>query len=302
MHMSPTSLAADYISHLSNERRLSPLTCKSYAGDIGMLLKYLQKNSLNQIQPHHIRHFIAQLRHHGLSGRSLARIISSWRGFYGYLIRSHNFTQNPCVGIHAPKSAKKLPHTLSPDETAQLLTFPADDILNSRDRAMFELFYSSGLRLAELAKLEPGDINFSDETVRINGKGDKTRIVPVGNKALIALQAWIIQREKFINPGEKALFLSRHGNAISARTISHRLKNRAIQQGITSNVHPHMLRHSFASHLLQSSGDLRAIQDMLGHANISTTQVYAHLDFQHLTKIYDTTHPRAKRKLDPGST
>jgi integrase/recombinase XerC len=302
MHMSPTSLAADYISHLSNERRLSPLTCKSYASDIGMLLKYLQKNSLNQIQPHHIRHFIAQLRHHGLSGRSLARIISSWRGFYGYLIRSHNFTQNPCVGIHAPKSAKKLPHTLSPDETAQLLTFPADDILNSRDRAMFELFYSSGLRLAELANLKPGDINFSDETVRINGKGDKTRIVPVGNKALIALQAWIIQREKLINPGEKALFLSRHGNAISARTISHRLKNRAIQQGITSNVHPHMLRHSFASHLLQSSGDLRAIQDMLGHANISTTQVYAHLDFQHLTKIYDTTHPRAKRKLDPGST
>lgn len=300
--MSPTSLAAEYISHLSNERRLSPLTCKSYAGDISILLNYLQKIPLHQIQPHHIRHFIAQLRHHGLSGRSLARIISSWRGFYGYLIRSHNFTHNPCVGIHAPKSPKKLPHTLSPDETAQLLTFPADDILNARDRAMFELFYSSGLRLAELTKLKPGDVNFSDETVRINGKGDKTRIVPVGKKALIALQAWIKQREKLINPGEKALFLSRHGNAISARTISHRLKNRAIQQGITSNVHPHMLRHSFASHLLQSSGDLRAIQDMLGHANISTTQVYAHLDFQHLTKIYDTTHPRAKRKLDPDSS
>lgn len=302
MHITPTSLAAAYISHLRNERRLSPLTCKSYAGDICILLKYLQKTPLNHTQSHHIRHYIAQLHHHGLSGRSLARIISSWRGFYSYLIRSHNFTQNPCVGIHAPKSPRKLPHTLSPDETTQLLTFPADDLLNSRDRAMFELFYSSGLRLAELAKLEPGDVNFSDGTVRINGKGDKTRIVPVGSKAMAALQAWLKQREKLINPGEKALFLSRHGNAISARTISYRLKNRAIQQGITSNVHPHMLRHSFASHLLQSSGDLRAVQDMLGHANISTTQVYAHLDFQHLTKIYDTAHPRAKRKFNPGSS
>lgn len=302
MHIKPTPLAAAYISHLSNERRLSPLTCKSYAGDLGVLLKYVKNIPLDQIQSHHIRHVIAQLHHHGLSGRSLARIISSWRGFYDYLIRSHNFTQNPCLGIHAPKSPKKLPHTLSPDEAAQLLTFPADDSLNSRDRAMFELFYSSGLRLAELAKLEPGDVNFTDGTVRINGKGDKTRIVPVGNKALTALQAWIIQREKLIKPGEKALFLSRRGNAISARTISHRLKNRAIRQGITSNVHPHMLRHSFASHLLQSSGDLRAVQDMLGHANISTTQVYAHLDFQHLTKIYDTTHPRAKRKGDPDSS
>lgn len=302
MHITPTSLAAAYISHLRNERRLSPLTCKSYAGDICILLKYLQKTPLNHTQSHHIRHYIAQLHHHGLSGRSLARIISSWRGFYSYLIRSHNFTQNPCVGIHAPKSPRKLPHTLSPDETTQLLTFPADDLLNSRDRAMFELFYSSGLRLAELAKLEPGDVNFSEGTVRINGKGDKTRIVPVGSKAMAALQAWLKQREKLINPGEKALFLSRHGNAISARTISYRLKNRAIQQGITSNVHPHMLRHSFASHLLQSSGDLRAVQDMLGHANISTTQVYAHLDFQHLTKIYDTAHPRAKRKFNPGSS
>lgn len=299
MHITPTSLATAYISHLSNERRLSPLTCKSYARDIRILLKHQQKDPLNQLQSHHIRHFIAQLHSHGLSGRSLARILSAWRGFYSYLIRSHSFTLNPCIGIHAPKSPKILPRTLSPDETTQLLTFPTDDLLNSRDRAMFELFYSSGLRLAELAKLEPIDVNFSDDTVRINGKGDKTRIVPVGSKAVAALQAWIKRRDKLILPGEKALFLSRHGKAISARTISHRLKNRAIQQGITSNVHPHMLRHSFASHLLQSSGDLRAVQDMLGHANISTTQVYTHLDFQHLTKVYDSAHPRAKKKFNP---
>jgi integrase/recombinase XerC len=299
MCITPTSLSSAYISHLTNERRLSPLTCKSYARDISILLKFLQKSSLNQMQSHHIRHFIAQLHSNGLSGRSLARIISAWRGFYNYLIRSHSFTLNPCIGIHAPKSPKSLPHTLSPDETTQLLTFPSDDLLNSRDRTMFELFYSSGLRLAELAKLEPIDVNFSDGTVRINGKGDKTRIVPVGRKAIAALQTWIKQRDKLVKPGEKALFLSRRGNAISTRTISHRLKNRAIQQGITINVHPHMLRHSFASHLLQSSGDLRAVQDMLGHVNISTTQVYTHLDFQHLTKVYDMAHPRAKKKFNP---
>lgn len=299
MQSTQTSLAEAYISHLTGERQLSPLTCKSYACDISILLKHLQELPLNQAKSHHIRHLIAQLHSRGLSGRSLARIISAWRGFYSYLIRSHNFTLNPCIGIHAPKSPKALPHTLSPDEAAQLLTFPADDLLNSRDRAMFELFYSSGLRLTELAKLEPIHVNFSEGTVRINGKGNKTRIVPIGSKAIAALQTWIIHRDKLIKPGEKALFLSRLGKAISARTISHRLKNRAVQQGITSNVHPHMLRHSFASHLLQSSGDLRAVQDMLGHANISTTQVYAHLDFLHLTKVYDTAHPRAKKKFKP---
>ncbi len=297
MPITPVSLSAIYLSHLSNERRLSPLTCKSYARDIAILLKHLQKIPLNLVQPHHIRHFIAQLHSQGFSGRSLARVISTWRGFYSYLMRSHNFSQNPCIGIHAPKSPKTLPHTLSPDETVQLLTFSADNLLNIRDRAMFELFYSSGLRLAELANLQTMDVNFSDGTIRINGKGEKTRIVPVGSKAITALKAWLKQRDKFIKPGVMALFLSRPGKPISARTISHRLKNRALQQGIASNVHPHMLRHSFASHLLQSSGDLRAVQEMLGHANISTTQMYTHLDFQHLTKVYDAAHPRAKKKF-----
>lgn len=292
----PTSLAAAYISHLADERRLSPLTCQSYARDIGLLHKNLQKTPLNKLQPHHIRHLIVQLHSRGLSGRSLARIISAWRGYFSYLIRSHGFTQNPCIGIHAPKSPQSLPPALSPDETAQLLSFPADNWLTSRDRAIFELFYSSGLRLAEMTNLQPSDINFSDSTIRISGKGGKTRIVPVGSKAITALQAWIKQRNILIKPGEKALFLSRRGSAISARTISYRLKKRAIQQGITNNVHPHMLRHSFASHVLQSSGDLRAVQEMLGHANISSTQIYTHLDFQHLTKVYDATHPRSKRK------
>jgi integrase/recombinase XerC len=296
MPTTPASLSATYIAHLGNERRLSPLTCKSYARDLAILLKHLQKIPLNLVQPHHIRHFIAQLHSQGLSGKSIARVISAWRGFFSYLIRSHHFTHNPCVGIHAPKSPKNLPQTLSPDETAQLLTFLADDLLNSRDRAMFELFYSSGLRLAELANLQITDINLPDSTVRVSGKGGKTRIVPIGSKAIAALQAWIKQRDKLIQPGRNTLFLSRHGKPISTRTISHRLKNRALQQGINSNVHPHMLRHSFASHLLQSSGDLRAVQEMLGHANIRTTQMYTHLDFQHLTKVYDATHPRAKKK------
>lgn len=296
MPTTPASLSANYISHLGNERRLSPLTCKSYARDLTVLLKHLKEIPLDLVQSHHIRHFIAQLHSQGLSGKSIARVISAWRGFFSYLIRSHDFTHNPCVGIHAPKSPKNLPQTLSPDETAQLLTFLADDLLNSRDRAMFELFYSSGLRLAELATLQITDINLPDGTVRVSGKGGKTRIVPIGRKAKLALQTWIKHRDELTQPGRNGLFLSRHGRPISTRTISHRLKNRALQQGIKSNVHPHMLRHSFASHLLQSSGDIRAIQEMLGHANIRTTQMYTHLDFQHLTKVYDATHPRAKKK------
>tara|TARA_R110002073_G_scaffold223012_4_gene383206 strand:+ start:1614 stop:2519 length:906 start_codon:yes stop_codon:yes gene_type:complete len=301
MSNNPDSPATAYLSHLTNERRLSPLTCKSYAHDINILINWLRnqqnKTSFEQVQPQHIRHLIAQLHGNGLSGRSLARMLSAWRSFYNYLIRIHKYSQNPCTGMRVPKSPKTLPHALSPDETAQLLTFPTNTLITVRDSAIFELFYSSGLRLAELTKLEPKDVNFPEGTVRVNGKGGKTRIVPVGKQAAQALQAWIVQREHILKKGETALFLSHHGTAISARTISHRLKIQAKRQGINSNVHPHVLRHSFASHLLQSSGDLRAVQEMLGHAHISSTQVYTHLDFQHLTKIYDATHPRAKKKI-----
>ncbi len=292
----PGLVAAAYLLHLANERRLSPLTCTSYARDIATLLELTKETPLDQLQIYHIRRFIAQLHAKGFSGRSLARMLSAWRGLYNYLARDHGYTSNPCAGLRAPKAPKTLPHVLSPDEAAKLLEFSTGDLMALRDKAMFELFYSSGLRLAELVSLEPENLSFSDGTVRVIGKGGKTRIVPVGSQAIQALSAWMKLRETLLKPGETALFLSRYGKGISSRSISQQLKIRALQQGISANVHPHMLRHSFASHLLQSSGDLRAVQEMLGHASISTTQIYTHLDFQHLAKVYDAAHPRAKKK------
>ena len=296
MNNSPELLAAAFIHHLAYERRLSALTSQNYARDIRVLLKQLNQDNLEKVQSANIRQVIAQLHGKGLSGRSLARMLSAWRSFYRYLIRDHHYQHNPCVGLRVPKSAQKLPNVLSPDEAARLLSFPADNTLMLRDSAMFELFYSSGLRLAELTQLKPADISFAEGTVKVLGKGGKARIVPVGAQATQALKAWLEQRSLIIKPDVTALFLSQHGNAISARTVSHRLKSRGRSQGIHQNVHPHILRHSFASHLLQSSGDLRAVQEMLGHAHITSTQVYTHLDFQHLTKVYDAAHPRAKKR------
>ena len=290
-------LAAAYLFHLVNERRLSPLTCENYARDIAVLLNFVKETSLDQLQVHHIRRFIAQLHGKGFSGRSLARKLSAWRGFYNYLTRDHGYVCNPCAGVHAPKSPRALPHTLSPDEAAKLLEFPVDDDLMAlRDKAMFELCYSSGLRLAELTGLTPADLSFSDGTARVTGKGSKTRIIPIGSQATQALREWMKLRETLVKAGTTALFVSRYGKNISSRSISQRLKIQAMRQGISANIHPHVLRHSFASHLLQSSGDLRAVQEMLGHASISTTQIYTHLDFQHLAKVYDAAHPRAKKK------
>jgi len=289
-------LASAYLGHLSKERRLSPLTCQSYARDIAVLLNFARDTSLDQIQIHHIRRFIAQLHGKGLSGKSLARMLSAWRSFYKYLTRNHGHVINPCAGVRAPKAPNILPRTLSPDEAAKLLEFSvADDLMALRDKAMFELCYSSGLRLAELASLKPEDMNFFDGTACVTGKGGKTRIVPVGSKAVEVLREWIKQRRSLARPGQSALFLSRYGKNISHRSIGQRLKIRALRQGLDTAIHPHVLRHSFASHVLQSSGDLRAVQEMLGHANIRTTQVYTHLDFQHLSKVYDAAHPRAKK-------
>ncbi|MDN5753679.1 MAG: tyrosine recombinase XerC [Nitrosospira sp.] len=291
------ALASAYLSHLADERRLSPLTCESYARDIAVLMNLAKGTSLDELQIHHIRRFVAQLHAKGFSGRSLARTLSAWRGFYHYLTRDHGYICNPCAGIHAPKSPRTLPRTLSPDEAAKLLEFAVDDDLMAlRDKAMFELCYSSGLRLAELTGLKPEDVSFSDGTARVTGKGGKTRIVPVGTQAMQVLREWMKQRQTLVKPGETALFLSRYGKNISPRSISQRLKIQAKRQGISINIHPHILRHSFASHVLQSSGDLRAVQEMLGHASISTTQIYTHLDFQHLAKVYDAAHPRAKKK------
>lgn len=285
-----------YLTHLQSERRLAALTARNYERDIAALIELAGDTALADLRLHHVRRFVAQLHGRGLDGRSLARMLSAWRGFFRYLARDHGYANNPCLGVRAPKAAKKLPHALSPDDAGRLMAINGDGPLAVRDKAMLELFYSSGLRLAELVALVPADVNFDDATVQVTGKGSKTRIVPVGHHALIALRAWLTERAGIADPGEAALFVSQNGRRLGPRAVQARLKYWAAKLGLGSAVHPHMLRHSFASHLLQSSGDLRAIQEMLGHTNISTTQVYTQLDFQHLAKVYDQAHPRARRK------
>ena len=285
-----------FLVHLASERRLSPLTCTNYGRDVTELLKLAGDIPLDQLQVHQIRRFVAQLHSRGLGGKTLARMLSAWRGFYAYLARDYGFTRNPCAGMRAPKSAKALPQALSPDEAARLMDVPADDSLAVRDKAIFELFYSSGLRLSELTSLPLAQLDLAAGLVRVTGKGGKTREVPVGRFALEAVQNWLPEREKLARPEENALFVGRNGARLTPRAVQYRIKQWALKLGISADVHPHVLRHSFASHMLQSSGDLRAVQEMLGHANISTTQVYTHLDFQHLAKVYDAAHPRAKKK------
>jgi integrase/recombinase XerC len=223
-------------------------------------------------------------------------MLSAWRGLYGYLARDHGYSENPCRGVRAPKAVKRLPNALSPDETHRLLDVQSDALLVVRDKAMFELLYSSGLRLSELTNLAPCDVNYEDGTIRVMGKGSKTRIVPVGSHAIEALRAWLAVRAQLPAIGSDALFSSATGRRLSPRAVQLRLKMWAVKRGVPTRVHPHALRHSFASHVLQSSGDLRAVQEMLGHASISSTQVYTHLDFQHLAKVYDAAHPRARAK------
>ena len=285
-----------YLAWLRNEKRYSELTAENYARDLRHLFELAADTPLASLKIHHIRRYIAQLHGNGLGGRSLARMLSAWRGFFTYLMRDHGLADNPCVGLRAPKSPKMLPQALSPDEAARLVGLPGDTPEALRDKAMFELFYSSGLRLAELVGLDPPQLDMNAGEVRVTGKGSKTRIVPLGTYAITALQAWLAVRDQFAKADETALFVGARGSRITPRVVQLRMKQWGIKQGITSNVHPHLLRHSFATHVLQSSGDLRAVQEMLGHASISTTQVYTHLDFQYLSKIYDAAHPRAKKK------
>ena len=284
------------MEHLAHERRLSPHTTKGYARDIAALLELARNTRLDRLRVPQVRRFVAELHGRGLDGRSLARMLSAWRGFFDYLARDQGFSRNPVHGIKAPKASKKLPTALSPDEAARLMAIGDTRALAIRDKAILELFYSSGLRLSELTGLALDGINLSDATVRVVGKGAKTRIVPVGSHALAAIKAWLPQRDNLVRGEETALFVGKGGRRLGPRAIQARLKYWAVKLGLSSKVHPHVLRHSFASHLLQSSGDLRAVQEMLGHASISTTQVYTHLDFQHLAKAYDAAHPRAKRK------
>lgn len=285
-----------FVEHLLSERGLSSNTAGSYARDLKILFELAGDNPLAGIHPHQARRFIAVLHARGLAGRSLARMLSAWRSFYRYLARDHQFTSNPFQGMRAPRSPKTLPKALSPDEAARLMDLPGDEEMTVRDRAMFELFYSSGLRLSELTGLTVDGVNFQEGTVAVTGKGGKPRVVPVGELALRALETWLALRAKLPSPKESTLFVDVKGRPVNPRTVQRRLEAWALRQGLSQHVHPHMLRHSFASHVLQSSGDLRAVQEMLGHTSISSTQIYTHLDYQYLAKIYDAAHPRAKKK------
>ena len=272
-------------------------TRSAYLRDVVQLLSLAGTAPVARLSRAQLMRHIATLHGRGLSGRSLARALSAWRAFYRFLLeRDRSLGDDPCAGIKAPKSPRRLPSALSPEEAARLVTIDDADPLAMRDRALLELAYSSGLRLSELAQLDLGACDLATGEVRVLGKGSKERIVPVGSAARAAIQQWLAVRGTLAAAGETAMFVGRPGRRLSPRAIERRLAQWAVRQGLTRHVHPHMLRHSFASHVLQSSGDLRAVQEMLGHASIASTQVYTHLDFQALAKVYDAAHPRARRR------
>ncbi len=291
-----------FLQSLRNERRLSPHTESAYASDLESLLAYCEAEGVKDwdaLDPQHVRSFAAQCHRRGLSPRSVQRRLSAARSLFRYLMREGELKRDPSADVQAPKSRKRLPVTLDADTMARLLEFRTDDRLGLRDKAIMELFYSSGLRLAELLGLDLTDLDLRDRTVRVLGKGRKVRIVPVGKHAAEALSRWLAERTTLADIGEQAVFVGVNGRRLGPRIVQKRIEQWARRQGLPEHVHPHMFRHSFASHLLESSGDLRAVQELLGHANISTTQVYTHLDFQHLARIYDAAHPRARRRTTP---
>ena len=289
----------DFLADLAHQRAASPHTVTAYRRDLAALVALAAaagEASPANLDNVRLRRALMQLHGKGLAARSLARTLSAWRAYYRWLARRGAIAVDPCEGLRAPRQPRALPKVLSVDQTAALLDATAEDELETRDKAMFELFYSSGLRLAELAAIDADGIDFAAGTVTVTGKRAKTRTVPVGAKAVTALRSWLGERAAVAAAEDSALFVSRRGTRLAARSIERRLARWAKKQGLGLHVHPHMLRHSFASHLLQSSGDLRAVQELLGHANISTTQIYTHLDFQHLAKVYDAAHPRARKK------
>jgi integrase/recombinase XerC len=287
----------EFVGHLRIERRLAAQTLSAYTRDIEALFATLDELPLDQLTVHGVRRAVSALRGRGLSGRTLGRMLSAWRGLYDFLARDYGLAFNPCQGVRAPRSEKRLPNALTVDDAQRLVEVGGSDFLAVRDRALLELLYSSGLRLSELVGLDWAMLDWGDCIVRVTGKGGKTRVVPVGRKAMEALRAWRSCAESVSEIGGQAVFVNRNGRRLSARTVQLRVRRIGLVQGIAARVHPHALRHSFASHVLQSSGDLRAVQEMLGHASISTTQVYTHLDFQHLAKVYDAAHPRARKKV-----
>jgi integrase/recombinase XerC len=287
-------LLAAYAKHLATR---PARTREAYLRDVAVLKALAGEAAITKLPPETLRRFLATLHARGLSGRSLARVLSGWRAFYRFVLeRDPRLKDNPCGGLRAPKAVRRLPSALSPDQASHLVAIEGDDALAVRDRALFELAYSSGLRLSELAGLDLGAVDLITGEVRVWGKGAKERIVPVGRAARDAIRVWLAARAGLPHGDPHALFVARSGRRISPRAIESRLATWAIKRGLTQHVHPHMLRHSFASHVLQSSGDLRAVQEMLGHASIASTQVYTHLDFQYLAKVYDQAHPRAKAK------
>jgi integrase/recombinase XerC len=293
------SLTGQFISYLESEKRFSPHTLDAYRRDLNYFLSHFQieqNDDWRRITPQQIRAGIAQAHRQGLGGASLQRRLSALRRFYTYLGRKHGFAENPAVGISAPKKSRPLPKVLDTEQAGRLMVGSSEDPLQLRDVAMLELTYSSGLRLAELASLDLKDIDLSASSLRVTGKGGKTRELPIGRYALEAIQRWLPRRNALVKGDDLALFVSKQGKRISHRTIQQRFRQRAVRQGLDVPLHPHMLRHSFASHMLESSADLRAVQELLGHADISTTQIYTHLDFQHLAKVYDQAHPRARKK------
>ncbi|GGY20512.1 tyrosine recombinase XerC [Paludibacterium paludis] len=293
--MNDAAMFAPFAATLAQEGR-SPRTIEAYLQDLTLLTAQLDGDTPERADTRRIRQLLARLHAKGLSGRSIARALSAWRRYYDWLCREGRLDTNPCLGLRAPKSPKRLPGALPVDATCALLEgIEPDGPLALRDRAMYELMYSSGLRLSELANLELKDLDLGDALVTVHGKGNKTRLVPVGAEALRRLSDWLGVR--MAAEGEAAVFVgSRSGKRLTGRQIEKRLAQWAVAGGCDRHVHPHMLRHSFASHVLQSSGDLRSVQEMLGHANLSTTQIYTSLDFQHLASVYDAAHPRARKK------
>ncbi|MBL8447611.1 MAG: tyrosine recombinase XerC [Zoogloeaceae bacterium] len=290
-------LVEAYLIHLATQRRVAALTLTAYRRDLDKLLAAAADRPLSDLQAADLRQSLARLHGAGLGPRSVARCLSAWRGLFRWLVRHRGWQANPAQGLRPPRAPRRLPRSLSPDQASALLDEQPAEPLALQDHAMFELLYSSGLRLGELISLDVGGgADPASGLVTVTGKRGKTRSVPVGGPALAALALWLAVRGNVAEAGEPALFVGARGRRIAPAVVRHRLRRWALDRGLDVPVHPHMLRHSFASHVLQSSGDLRAVQDMLGHASIRTTQIYTHLDYQHLAKVYDAAHPRAKKR------
>ncbi|QBQ53915.1 tyrosine recombinase XerC [Nitrosococcus wardiae] len=288
-----------FLTHLQYERGLSGQTIVSYRRDLAKVVAFCDRHGIRgwgELDAQKVRALVATHHQKGLSGRSIQRLLSALRSFSAYLQREGVMNNHPAQGVSAPRGKRQLPRTLDVDQVAQLLNGKPSTELLLRDQAMLELFYSSGLRLAELVGLNLRELDLEASLVRVVGKGAKTREVPLGRQAKAALLAWLPVRAAWTRQNQDAVFVSRRGRRLSPRAVQKRLRIWGLRQGLDVAIHPHRLRHAFASHLLESSGDLRAIQELLGHADISTTQVYTHLDFQHLAKVYDQTHPRARKK------